>query len=140
MPTLTTMNKMLVDTSGFFSLYDKSDTFHELAIYFYDVVVMRLTTSYVLAEYTALAHIRGVPRREIVRFSSLILDDESVEIIWIDENLHRQAIALMRERADKSYSLCDAASFVVMREREIAESLTTDKHFRQEGFVRLLEK
>jgi len=46
----------------------------------------------------------------------------------------------MRERTDKNYSLCDAASFVVMRERGIVESLTTDKHFRQEGFTRLLEK
>ena len=32
----------------------------------------------------------------------------------------------------KPYSLCDAASFVVMRERSIAEALTTDKHFEQE--------
>jgi len=46
----------------------------------------------------------------------------------------------MRERADKNYSLCDAASFVVMQQRGIVESLTTDKHFRQEGFIRLLEK
>ncbi len=140
MPTLTTMNKMLVDTSGFFSLYDEADAFHEQAVSYYDAVANRLTTNYVLAEYTALAHIRGVPRREIIRFSNLILDDESVEIIWVDENLHRQAVALLRERTDKNYSLCDAASFVVMRERGIVESLTTDKHFRQEGFVRLLEK
>jgi len=46
----------------------------------------------------------------------------------------------MRERADKNYSLCDAVSFVLMRQREFTEALTTDKHFRQEGFVRLLEK
>ena len=134
------MNKMLVDTSGFFSLYDEADAFHEQAVALYDAATKRLTTNYVLAEYTALAHVRGVPRREIIKFSNLILDDESVEIIWVDENLHRQAVALMRERTDKNYSLCDAASFVVMRMRGIAESLTTDKHFRQEGFVRLLEK
>lgn len=140
MPTLTMTNKMLVDTSGFFSLYDEADAFHEQAVSYYDVVAKRLTTSYVLAEYTALAHVRGVPRREIIRFSNLILDDESVEIIWVDENLHRQAVALMRERPDKNYSLCDAASFVVMRERGIAAALTTDKHFHQEGFLRLLEK
>jgi predicted nucleic acid-binding protein len=139
MPTLTTLNKMLVDTSGFFSLYDKADKFHEQAISFYDAARERLTTSYVLAEYTALAHVHGVPRREIIKFSSRILDDKDVEVIWVDENLHRQAVALMMERADKTYSLCDAASFILMREREIAESLTTDKHFRQEGFVRLLE-
>ena len=133
-------NKILVDTSGFFSLYDEADAFHRQAVSLYDAAGRRLTTNYILAEYSALAHVRGVPRREIIKFSSRILDDKAVEIIWIGENLHRQVVALMQKRADKDYSLCDAASFVVMRERGISESLTTDKHFRQEGFTRLLEK
>ena len=140
MPILTMTNKMLVDTSGFFSLYDEADEFHRQAVSFYDAAAKRLTTNYVLAEYTALAQVRGVPRSEIIKFSNRILDDKDVEIIWIDETLHRQAVALMRERTDKNYSLCDAASFVVMRRHGISEALTTDKHFRQEGFVRLLEK
>ena len=134
------MNKMLIDTSGFFSLYDEADEYHDKAVAFYDAADKRLTTNYVLAEYTALAQIRGVPRSEIIKFSSRILDDEAVEIIWIDENIHRQTVALMLKRSDKNYSLCDAASFVVMRMRGIIKSLTTDKHFRQEGFTRLLEK
>ena len=46
---------------------------------------------------------------------------------------------LLHKRLDKSYSLCDAVSFVLMRERRILEALTTDKHFVQEGFTRLLE-
>ncbi len=80
------------------------------------------------------------PRTKNLEFSRRILDSAEIEIIWVDEILHRQSVALLRERADKNYSLCDAASFVVMRERGIAESLTTDKHFRQEGFIRLLDK
>ena len=134
------MNKILIDTSGFFSLYDQSDEFHEPAISFCDAAAKRLTTNHVLAEYTALAHVRGVPRGEIIKFSRRILDDQAVEIIWIDEKTHRQTTIFMTERADKNYSLCDAASFVIMRARKIAEVLTTDKHFRQEGFIRLLEK
>ncbi|MDQ3041800.1 MAG: hypothetical protein M3R11_05400 [Acidobacteriota bacterium] len=90
--------------------------------------------------FSRIYRTRSRSRREIIKFSRLILDDKAVEIIWVDETLHRQAVALMRERADKNYSLCDAASFVVMQQRGIVESLTTDKHFRQEGFVRLLEK
>lgn len=42
-------------------------------------------------------------------------------------------------RLDKSYSLCDAISFLVMRQRGLSEALTTDHHFEQEGFVRLLK-
>ena len=45
---------------------------------------------------------------------------------------------LLIDRADKTYSLCDAVSFVLMRQRRMTEALTTDRHFEQEGFVRLL--
>ena len=47
-------------------------------------------------------------------------------------------VALLEARADKSYSLADAVSFVLMRAHHIRDALTTDRHFEQEGFVRLL--
>jgi predicted nucleic acid-binding protein len=46
---------------------------------------------------------------------------------------------LLEERPDKDYSLCDAVSFVLMRQYNLADALTTDKHFEQEGFTRLLK-
>jgi len=52
--------------------------------------------------------------------------------------VHELAMALLEERLDKNYSLCDAVSFIVMKEYGIIEALTTDKHFQQEGFSRLL--
>jgi len=45
---------------------------------------------------------------------------------------------LLIAREDKTYSLCDAVSFVLMRQRGMTDALTTDRHFEQEGFVRLL--
>ena len=131
---------MFIDTSGWLCLYHKDEPEHREAVELYQNAVIRITTSYVLAEFVPLAQVRGFPRAKNLEFSQRILDSAEIEIIWIDENLHRQAVALLRERADKKYSLCDAVSFVVMRQRGISESLTTDKHFRQEGFVRLLEK
>src|SRR5215210_2765532 len=105
---------MLIDTSGFLCLYEKQEPHHEKAIKFYDSAKARLTTSYVLAEYTALAQIRGIPRREIIKFSARILETEEIDIVWIDENLHRQAVELIKKREDKTYSLCDAPVFVLM--------------------------
>lgn len=130
---------MLIDTSGFFSLYSDEDAHHAAAEEGYVESRRPITTSYILAEFVALALVRGLPRAEALAFSGEILDDASIEIIWIDEILHRRAVELLRQRQDKTYSLCDAASFVIMRERAITGSLNTDKHFEQEGFIRLLK-
>ena len=54
------------------------------------------------------------------------------------EALHRDAMALLIARPDKTYSLCDGVRFVLMRQRHVTEALTTDRHCEQEGFQRLL--
>lgn len=73
-----------------------------------------------------------------MEFSDGLLTDGEVELTWVDETLHREALNLLIARSDKTYSLCDAVSFVLMRERGETEALTTDRHFEQEGLVRLL--
>jgi predicted nucleic acid-binding protein len=47
-------------------------------------------------------------------------------------------MTLLRAQPDKNYSLCDAVSFLLMRTRGIQDALTTDHHFEQAGFRRLL--
>lgn len=130
---------MLIDTSGFFSLHDKAEKHNALAIGLYGKSRLRLTTNYVLAEYTALALIRGLSREKVIAFSEDVLLDATIEIVWVSADLHSKAVKLLAQRQDKDYSLCDAISFVLMRERGILESLTADHHFEQEGFVRLLK-
>lgn len=130
---------MFVDTSGFFSVNDKAEKHHVEAGEIYKQAWFRLTTNYVLDEFVALATARKLSREKILAFSEEILIDEKVEIVWINKAAHSKAVEFLKNRRDKSYSLCDAVSFIVMREREIAEALTTDHHFEQEGFVRLLK-
>ncbi|MCC5663257.1 hypothetical protein LC653_04750 [Nostoc sp. CHAB 5784] len=67
-----------------------------------------------------------------------MLENPDIETVWINELLHREAVKLLMARQDKTYSLCDAVSFVLMRQRSVTEALTTDHHFEQEGFRRLL--
>jgi predicted nucleic acid-binding protein len=45
----------------------------------------------------------------------------------------------MRQRSDKGYSLTDCISMIIMRQMGIAEVLTHDKHFTQEGFSILFQ-
>ncbi len=130
---------MFIDTSGFFSVNDKAEKHNAAASQIYKQAWSRLTTNYVLDEFVALAMARKLSREKILAFSEEILIDESVETVWVNKDLHTKAVELLKNRKDKSYSLCDAVSFLVMRERGIADALTTDKHFEQEGFVRLLK-
>ena len=129
---------MLLDTSGLLCLYDRKDNRHAEAVRLYRSAQNRLTSSYVIAELGALSYARGLQRAGSLTFVRDLLANPSIELIWVDEALNSRALDLLEARLDKSYSLCDAVSFVVMRERGLTEALTTDHHFEQEGFVRLL--
>ena len=52
-----------------------------------------------------------------------------------DENL---AIDLVRSHEDKTYSLCDAVSFVVMARLGITDAIAFDRHFAEYGRFALL--
>jgi uncharacterized protein len=62
-----------------------------------------------------------------------------VEIIHIDSATDTLAWKLCKSRLDKAWSLVDCSSFVVMQQLNILEALTTDQHFEQAGFIRLLK-
>ncbi len=131
---------MLLDTSGLLCLQHRAEPFHEQACSAYKAARIRLTHNYVLAEFVALARVRSLPRLAALTFLADLLDNPDIETVWVDEPLHREASALLLARQDKTYSLCDAVSFVLMRRRNVSEALATDRHFEQEGFRRLLVK
>ena len=64
--------------------------------------------------------------------------DPRVEVIPLSEQLYTRASRLYRERPDKEWALTDCVSFVVMEDRGINETLTTDEHFQQAGFQALM--
>jgi predicted nucleic acid-binding protein len=129
---------MLLDTSGLLCLLHRAEPFHHRAGESYRASSIRLTHNYVLAELVALATVRGLPREVILEFLFDLLDNPDIETVWVEEAVTREALDLLSRRTDKTYSLCDAVSFVLMRRRNVREALTTDRHFEQEGFRRLL--
>jgi predicted nucleic acid-binding protein len=99
-----------------------------------------VTTNYVLTELVALltSSLR-IPRTSIISFIDGLKTSPYVDIVHIDIVLDEQAWRLLTQRQDKSWSLVDCSSFVIMQQRGIVEALTTDEHFEQAGFVRLLK-
>lgn len=130
---------MIIDTSGWFCLFDDKDWRHADALSIYQENRRRVTHSYVLSELVGLATSKWRTLSKILSYVDDILIDENVSIIWVDEEITLQAIALLRARPDKAWSLCDAVSFLLMEELGITEAFTTDHHFEQAGFIKLLE-
>jgi predicted nucleic acid-binding protein len=130
---------MLLDTSGLLCFHHRAEPQHAEAVQLFQSAAVRLTHSYVLAEYVALAQARGLPRQAVLSFVADLQDDPAVRIIWVSETLHRAAVTHLQQRLDKDWSLCDAVSFLLMAQHGIRDALTTDHHFEQAGFVRLLK-
>jgi uncharacterized protein len=130
---------MLLDTSGLFCYFDPGAPQYADAVAYVAAAPRSLTHSYVLAEFVPLAETRGLNRYSALGFVAGLQDDPAFEIVYVAGDLHRAALELLRQRQDKSWSLCDAISFLLMQVNGVTEALTTDHHFEQAGFVRLLK-
>jgi predicted nucleic acid-binding protein len=131
---------MLLDTSGLLCCFDADEARHSDAVQLYDNAPLRLTHNYVLAEFVALARARNLPRQESLAFAAEVLADPEIGVVWIDPALHNDAMRLLRSQLDKTYSLCDVVSIVLMQQHSVLDALTTDHHFEQAGFRRLLPR
>ncbi len=135
--------KIFVDTAAFVGILVSRDENHQSAIKVMSDLRARkarlFTTEAVLFELAnALSAVEF--RARVVSFIDTLRRLSSFEIIPTNAELFENALRLYRERPDKEWSLTDCTSFVVMRERGINLAFTSDKHFEQAGFVRLLEK
>lgn len=63
--------------------------------------------------------------------------DPFTEIVPATPDLFDRGLDLYARRPDKTWSLTDCISFVVMTERGLTEALTGDRHFEQAGFQAL---
>ncbi len=138
------MNKIFVDTSGWGNLVDTLQQFHAGTKAIYLSAKQNgsrlVTTNYVIAELVALlSSPLRIPRMKSVKFIESIKSSALVDIVHIDEDLDAKSWEFLKNRADKNWSLVDCSSFVLMQENKIVEALTTDHHFEQAGFVRLLK-
>ncbi|WP_286186696.1 hypothetical protein [Geitlerinema sp. P-1104] len=62
-----------------------------------------------------------------------------MQLVRVNQQIENAAWELLKKRLDKNWSLVDATSFIIMQQLEITNALTSDHHFDQAGFVRLLK-
>ena len=96
-----------------------------------------MTTEYVLVEFVNLLSMPG--RRRLAH--SVVANaraNPAIQVVPATAPLFDAGLALHAQRSDKSWSLTDCISFVVMQQRGMTEALTGDRHFEQAGFTALL--
>jgi predicted nucleic acid-binding protein len=132
---------VFVDSAGWIALLHGGDSMHARAVEVYRRLIAEgrrpLTTSLVLVE-VASAFASPARRHLAVELAERYRGTEIGELVWIDEETCQRGWELYRERPDKGWSLVDCTSFVVMQERGITEALTSDHHFEQAAFTKLL--
>ena len=100
-----------------------------------------VTTDEVLGEFLAALREGGPTlRSKAVEMVKAILSNANVRVgpRWRESFL--KGLALYGARGDKHYSLQDCISMNVMKSESIAEVLTKDHHFEQEGFTILMPR
>ncbi|HJQ33616.1 MAG TPA: PIN domain-containing protein [Pyrinomonadaceae bacterium] len=134
------MTPLFIDAGYLIALEASDDQHHDDAVRHWRGLLRSLpplvTTSYVFGEVVTFFNSRN-RHAKAVEVGESLLGSPSVEFIHVDEQLFLEGWQLLRRHRDKSYSLTDCVSFILMGRRGMREALTFDRHFAQAGFDRL---
>jgi uncharacterized protein len=130
------------DTSGWFSLLNSTEEFHENALEIANKQVSKkiffLTSDLVVQETMTLF----MARKEHAiakQFWTNVQESKIIRIERIDETRFQKSGEFFCKHIEHGYSFADVSSFLLMREFKISEVVTTDKHFAKSGFQILLK-
>jgi len=139
------LNQIFIDTSGWANLFIATESYHDQAKQWFSQSRQQhdqlITSNYVITELVALFHSPlRVPRSQLFQYIEALTTASYTNVIHIDSTIHDEAWQLLKNRSDKNWSLVDATSFVIMKKWKLSEALTTDHHFEQAGFIKILQK
>ena len=135
------MSEVFADSGYWIALANPADENHESARRAARNVRGReiVTTEMVLVEVFAHVSKRGARvRRRAVEMLENLKNNPNVEIVHQTHEQFKAAADMYAKRLDKNWSLTDCASFLLMKERGIAEALAHDRDFQQAEFIPLI--
>jgi uncharacterized protein len=132
--------RIFIDTWYVVALLNARDAYHRQAINLLPRVrsaAQLVTTEAVLVEIcNGLA---SKNRSGATTFVKTCFSDPRFDIVAVDRALLDASLRYYDSTDDKEWGLTDCISFSVMRDRSIQLVATGDHHFRQAGFVPLIE-
>jgi predicted nucleic acid-binding protein len=127
-----------VDATAWVAIADRGDQHHEAAVAIHQRLLGErrplVTTNLVVAEAHVLILRRG-GYQAAMSFLASVHPAWRLLKVYADAALEAEAEALLGRYDDQDFSLADAVSFVVMRQRKIAEAFAFDSHFATAGFT-----
>ena len=135
------MPTVFVDTAAWLALINTRDLLHNQAKQamseLRDGNYTLTTTEFVLLE-VANALCAAAWRSKAIKLIDGLRYQPKLRIIAADSTLLSDGWYLYSSRLDKEWSLTDCVSIVVMERDGIHTAFTSDHHFEQAGFVKLL--
>ena len=134
--------KVFVDTAAWIALANADAELHPRADQIMNDLLTQkarlVTTEFVLLE---VADALAAPnlRSTTIQFINRLRQAPILRIIPLSEDLLADGWTLYSQRLDKDWGLTDCTSFVVMLNEQITQAFTSDRHFEQAGFVKLLQ-
>jgi uncharacterized protein len=131
------MTTFFLDTSFVIALELRDEQQHQLAQNYWQGLVSTapqlVTTSYVFDEVVTFFNSRA-RHDKAVEVGNRLLNSKAINLIQVEEALFLGAWQYFQQHQDKSYSLTDCISFLVMQRLKIEIALTLDHHFTQAVF------
>ena len=134
-----TRDLLFLDTVYIQALLNRHDDYHDRAKSLYHKVrnatEVWVTEAILVEVGNALS---ATNRSEAVQFIQLCYQIPNMRVVSVDKSLLKRGLELYHSRPDKDWGLTDCISFVAMREQNLIDALTADRHFVQAGFRALL--
>lgn len=134
------MKKIFFDTWGWVAIANKEDNYHRKAFSFYKDYLLKkgqpVTTDYVLSETITLLRTRTDVGGVIIFIDAInnAITNGKIILKRIDDKRWQKTWSLCKKYKDKpDISFVDFSSITVMKELNIREILTKDKHFENIG-------
>lgn len=134
------MKMVFFDTWGWASIAHRNDTHHDKVAPFYSSFLLNkgipVTTDYVLAETITLLRSKTNPEAVTFFIDTILnaVEKDKIALEQVDMKRWEKAWQLSKKYSDKpNISFFDFTSFVVMKECNIKNVLTANKHFEEVG-------
>jgi hypothetical protein len=132
---------VFVDTAAWIALLDADDGLHAATEQVWHQLLKQrtllVTSDFVLLEL-ADAFANPGSRKQVIAFINDLWQSPAVRFLPLSRTLLDEGWALYSQRFDKGWGLTDCTSFVVMTQEKITQAFTSDRHFEQAGFTKLL--